>query len=119
MAQQSCTSQAICSFELNVREQKRTQSAKAPDAEEEEPDQTKVTHDNDVEPSAGTELPPCSFWGLVCLILLVKGTYTPGELFGDRTTPPSLVCETVQVCVAESGALGSILQECNELGLSE
>ena len=41
--------------------------------------------------------PPCSFWGLVCLLLLLETKISPEELFGDCSTPPSLPSETLQV----------------------
>lgn len=44
--------------------------------------------------------PPCSFWGLLCLLLLLEKKFSPEELFGDCGTPPSLPYETLQVLLS-------------------
>lgn len=46
--------------------------------------------------------PRCSFWGLMCVLLLLHRTYTPDDLFNDFNTPPSLAAETLQVCVKQA-----------------
>lgn len=59
--------------------------------------------------------PKCSVWGLVCVLLLMEGTRTAKDLFGDCNNPPSLATETLQVCVTIAYCLVRVVSKCHSV----